>query len=520
MTIDGEALSEPAKIDVSADENGRLIPVPVSTPQKGRISFRAVAAPDEGLRPGTLIVEDLTLTTEPRGDAVDTSDSSDSSDAVDDSRRFNVVVYLIDTLRSDHLGCYGYDKPTSPNIDAFAAEAAVFEHTIAQASYTRASVPSLLTGTGPRTHGVLLARNQLPDTIQNVAEILSRRGYDTAAFITNPVVDKSGIERGVDQFRLETEATVLKNALQWIDDRDSGAPFYLYLHTMEPHAPYAPPDKFQAGFASGVRQPALTPDKRGVLARIHKKLFGVNGEPAISFAGRVWLDALLAGALEVGDHQHTLPALYDAEIAHADERFGGFVRSLKERALYDNTVIVLTSDHGEEFYEHGSWEHSRTLYSEILNIPLIVRFPSAAGGTGTRVKSMAQEIDVMPTLLAILGIPIPEYVEGDNLLPLSGDRSPKQTRVLFSHNGGVWLGDAVVDYPWKYIESQVGRELFDLERDPAERASLTAEKPLLAGYYRSLIRARAASTSNREANSQVEISPEQLKKIRTLGYLE
>ena len=258
VTIDGEALSEPAKIDVSADENGRLIPVPVSTPQKGRISFRAVAAPDEGLRPGTLIVEDLTLTAEPRGDAVDTSDSSDSSDssdAVDDSRRFNVVVYLIDTLRSDHLGCYGYDKPTSPNIDAFAAEAAVFEHTIAQASYTRASVPSLLTGTGPRTHGVLLARNQLPDTIQNVAEILSRRGYDTAAFITNPVVDKSGIERGVDQFKLEAEPTVLKNALQWIDDRDSGAPFYLYLHTMEPHAPYAPPTSSKPGLPQGFDNP-------------------------------------------------------------------------------------------------------------------------------------------------------------------------------------------------------------------------------------------------------------------------
>ena len=517
VTIESESLDEPIKRELSPSEGGGVIQVPVSTPQKGRISFRAVAPPDDELKPGAIVVEDLNLTTD---SPVADTPAPQPSDKVMKRPGFNVVVYLIDALRADRLGCYGYERPTSPNIDFFAEEAAVFEHTIAQAAYTRASVPSLLTGTGPRIHGVLTGRSRMRDRIEHLVQLLTRQGYDTRAVLATPILNTSGVDRGFGQYSVETTDQVLNKAIQWIDERENNSPFYLYIHTDEPHAPYRSPDKFRAKLASNVREPAMPPDRLAMLQRIHNKLFGEKTALRISLGERVWLEALSAGVLDVGDLPDRLSTLYDAEVAHADERFGKLVTALKKRSLFDKTVIVLTSDHGEEFYEHGGWEHERTLYWESVNIPLVIRFPSSMGIAGRRIEAYVQGIDVAPTVLATLGAPIPGFMEGDNLLPLLRGEEFDEKRRLFSHNGNVWVGDSVIDYPWKYFESQKGRELFHLERDPKEKTSLTSEYPLLAGYYRSLIRARARMTSGGDSAPKVDISPEQLKKLRTLGYME
>jgi choline-sulfatase len=419
----------------------------------------------------------------------------------------NVIVYLVDALRADHLGCYGYGRPVSPRVDAFAREAVLFRHTVAQSSWTRPATTTLLTGLLPRTHGVNGRRDVLAERAVTLAERLREQGYRTAGFVTNGNVARSfGLGQGFDTYELlpqkHSAATdVNAAAADWLQTRwQRDAPFFLYLHTVEPHAPYTPPLPFRQRFAPGVRDEDLT--RMNVLKRLEE--------------GRI------AATPEL---RRNLLDLYDSEIAANDAAFGELLDLLGRRGILEDTVIVFVSDHGEEFLEHGGWEHGRTLHAEMLDVPLIVRVPGMK--SGKVVQRQAQQVDVVPTILELLGLPVAAGVDGRSLAPwISGDGPAGEDRAetaAFSWLDQHGLRSAAVTTPdWRLIEDRLptpGRALYDRQADPGEHRDLTAERAVRAGYLRARLRTEERLRKGRLRAGESTPDSELRKQLEALGYL-
>jgi arylsulfatase A-like enzyme len=416
------------------------------------------------------------------------------------ARPRNVIIYLVDTLRAGHLGCYGYSRPVSPHIDAFAREAALFRHTVAQSSWTRPSTTTILTGLLPKTHDVFGHRDALPPQAVTLAERLQVRGYHTAAFVTNPnVAPDFGLDQGFEIYRLmgkkhRAATDVNRRAADWLDNEwKKDAPFFLYLHTMEPHAPYSAPLAFRQRFAPGVHESWMTMD--------------------------------ILEQLEDGDLKATpgmrqsLTDLYDAEIAANDEAFGALIDLLVQRGLWDDTVVVFVSDHGEELADHGGWEHGKTLHNEMLDVPLIVRVPGAAGRV---VERQAQQVDVVPTILEALGLQIPPGLEGRSLLA-SDDGTNPQDRPAYSWLEEISLRSAAVTTPeWRLIEKRFpipGSFLYDRRADPGELRNLAGERPVRAGYLRAQLRAAERSRQGMLQARETTLDNDMQTQLKALGYL-
>jgi choline-sulfatase len=419
----------------------------------------------------------------------------------------NVILYLVDTLRADHLGCYGYGRPVSPRVNAFAREAALFRHTVAQSSWTRPSTTTILTGLLPRTHGIYGHRDSLAPEAVTLAERLRERGYRTAGIVTNPNVARNfGLDQGFETYRLlgarHSAATdVNDRAAEWLDTVwTKDAPFFLYLHTMEPHAPYAPPSPFRQRFAPGVQDENLT--RMRIVERLEK------GEiPATP------------------EMRQALQDLYDAEIAANDAAFGALIDLLVRRGLWEDTVIVFVSDHGEEFLDHQGWEHGKTLHTEMLDVPLIVRAP---GAWGRVVERQVQQADVVPTILDLLGLPLARGLEGRSLRSMILGGGPPETdppdTMAFSWLEERSLRAAAVTTPeWRLIEKRFpipGRFLYDRRADPQEQHDLASQQSVWAGYLRARLRAaERARKGTLRAGETTTLDPEVQKQLEALGYM-
>lgn len=463
----------------------------------GPVRLSLVAVPESGPgRPGSGLVVRAPGIVAPAG-----AKKAAPSVAPGARRRANVIVYLVDTLRKDRLGCYGYHKPVSPHVDAFAREATLFRNAVAQSSWTRPSVVSMLTGLLPKTHGVHGRRDALSQEAVTLAEVLRGAGYRTAAIVTNANVDRSfGLGQGFESYRLllhgrDTAENVTERAAEQLDGFQ-GKPFFLFLHTIEPHTPYQPPPAFRERFAAGV------PEELGKVRTL--KALNARQIPVTP--------ARLQGLL----------SLYDAEIAANDAAFGALVGLLKQRGLWDETIVVFLSDHGEEFHDHGGWEHGRTLHTEMLDVPLLVRLPGA--GNGRTVDRLAQHVDVMPTLLDALGLPVPAAVEGRSLLPaMTGAEEASEDEAAFSWLDVDGFRSASVSTPeWRFIEDRaprVERSLFARQDDPAEKRNLARERAVRAGYLRSLLK-DAESGGARLRAGKGDVDEELEKQLRALGYLQ
>lgn len=416
------------------------------------------------------------------------------------ARPLNVVLYMVDTLRADHLGCYGYDRPVSPHLDAFAREAVLFENAIAQSPWTRPSVASMLTGLWPKTHGVNGRNDALSPEALTLPEMLASRGYRSAGVTTNGNVAKAfGFAQGFDVYEMpakQDSAHVNELARAWLD-ANAGHPFFLYLHTVDPHSPYKPSPEYRRRFAAGVPQEGI--GTRKWLRRLHERKMPVTPQ-------------LL---------EH-LGALYDAEIASNDASFGALVADLKRRGLWDETIVIFVSDHGEEFHDHGGWEHGKTLYAEMLHVPLLIRVPGM--GVGRRVSSPAQHIDLVPTLLSALGLPLPGYLEGRDLSPLfQGGTEEAAERPVYSymdvdgHRGAsaVTLDRHLIDVrgPAPSIH------LYDRERDPKQRDNRAAKNPVGFGYLRALLKARELEERRILKPGEGVVDETLREQLRALGYI-
>jgi arylsulfatase A-like enzyme len=415
-----------------------------------------------------------------------------------------VILISIDTLRPDHLGCYGYGPPTSPRLDALCRESVVFEQARAHAPSTLLSHASLFTSLVPQHHGASHVR-RLPIRADRptLAEVYRRAGWRTAGFVGGgQLAAEFGFGRGFEIYAVRTRplSGVVPDALRWLDGLSGADPFFLFLHTFQVHHPYEPA-------AATLRE--LEPRYDGSLP------------PAISIE---LLAAANEGrlALDDADRRHIVAA-YDAEIREMDAGLGGLLDALSRRGLLDRSVLVFTSDHGEELGEHGfmGW-HSHTLYEELLRVPLVVRMPGGRTAPG-RVAEPVQLVDLAPTLLAATAVPVPDRYEGLSLLPLlgspAGDEAADLRRrlrarplVALAENEILRL-EAILAGRWKLA----GEQLFDLQRDPGERVDLAVPGKERVVHLRALLAESTAGSP--PPSAPVTPNAETESALRALGYV-
>jgi arylsulfatase A-like enzyme len=429
--------------------------------------------------------------------------------------RRNLLLISIDTLRADHLSAYGYERETSPAIDALAGEGVLFENPIAQRGSTWPSLTSILTSMYPRSHGVRSNGVQLEASKRILAEWLQERGYATGAFLTNMTTApnrgfdvKPELPKGADRDLRATQA-----ALRWIREQRE-RPFFAWLHLMAPHHPYRPRGPRPAGFDTGYR---------GELDGSHETLHGIYKRRE---------------ALSQAELAHIV-SLYDADVLEADGHVGLLLDGLDRAELAESTLVVLVSDHGEELYEHNHYFfHSNSIYQSVLRVPLILRLPGVLPA-GLRVPDVIETVDIAPTVLELLGIPRPSGFEGRSLterifaggVPAPGDAaafselgpgiaSMRTERWHYIHNpdGLTSPGTAAGDEGHEpYFRIERG-ELYDVIDDPRETRNLVRERPEVAA---SLRRRLETWLGGREGHYRVEaLSPETEAELRALGYLD
>lgn len=415
----------------------------------------------------------------------------------------NILIYMVDTLRSDSLGCYGGPKAVSPNFDRFAADATLYTNVISPSSWTKPTVGSLFTGLSVRRHGATYHGESLLPENPTLAELLKERGYQTACYAANPNLDAEyGFSRGFEEFylkNLEPSVVLQEKALIWLDARNPQRPFFLYLHSVDPHHPYTPPERFRQTFAPEVKiQKYFKPwpqDERAVPSILENVLKGRSAPKAAA---------------------EDLRQLYLAEVAYNDSTFGALIQQLKQRGLYESTLIVLVSDHGEEFQEHGSYLHGWTLYEEQLDVPMVVRYPGGEGA-GSSVSAKVNHMDLFHTVVAFTGaVPACDGVDLRGAIPNRLDSSylvatPVRTR------------EAIYYKQWKMIRTihrvkNVDREkleIYDLQADPGEKEELTDKRPALKGYLAKKLSEMGEPIRGKE----VQLSEERVEQLKALNYL-
>ncbi len=430
----------------------------------------------------------------------------------------NAILISIDTLRPDHLGCYGHAGETSPTLDALAAAGVRFEDVTAAAPWTLPSHATMLTGLYPSHHGVKHHETRLSENIVTLAEEFQAHGYQTFAVVNTHNVGAAQFQLGQgfgENFRyiIETEEdvksmklktfnsgdTIVSTAKELLRARAEDRPFFLFLHFYDVHTDFTPRQEYRERFVGPYS---------GRLTGSTTQLVNVrNGAETLSAADVRWLREM-----------------YDAEIRQLDDLLGRFFAWLDDEALFDETLFVVTSDHGEEFQEHGSVLHGRTQYQEVLRIPLLVQGPGIPAGTV--VSTPVHGVDVTPTILACMGLASSMPRDGLDLTPTwSGGTLPE--RLLFAeadHNNRVedeWVYDIkkmVRQGHEKFLlDTHSGRfELFDLAQDGGEQRDV-------AGAQTERVQAlRAALERFLESSVKGEAIPppteEERKRLEALGY--
>ncbi len=451
-----------------------------------------------------------------------------------------IIIYLVDTLRVDRLGIYGYsNRQTSPVIDALAAESVIFDQAYAPAPWTVPSVASLITSTFACEHGVLSERDKLSDEQQTLAERLAGIGYLTLGIYANAFVGPiSALDRGYrisePKELLIEGVSVMGERAERLLDRTTDDRFLLYVHTTEPHDAFRTANDFTRVFGH------VSVDQREAFKQALTKYRGLIGAdwPKKQPRGttdntdeRRQVERQLTALLEPID------ILYDASVLAADTNLGDFIERMKRRGVWDQAIFIFISDHGEEFDEHGAWFHEQSVYEEIARVPMLIRFPDGEFA-GRRIRRPVSLVDVMPTLFDYLGrLELCSDCRGVSLMPdISGNATEEAgalsvvtmrddrrffIRELDELRGNVNI--VVRKGRWKGIWNDVpGRlELYDLETDPSEQTDLSGQEPEvvaeLARYGRRWLETcRAGKQATQDAGELDDATRERLK---ALGYV-
>lgn len=414
----------------------------------------------------------------------------------------NLILVSLDTLRADYVGAYGSPFPTTPVLDGVASEGALFEQVIATYPSTPGSHMSMMTGLYPNAHGVIGPLDTLPADVPTLAELLGARGWQTGAVTEDGMlVAGSGFQRGFAYYRENKAHSIweasgqvdvtFRSGLRWLDAH-RGEKFFLFLHTYQVHSPYLPPPEFDRfrTYRDGDRDVPITPETPGAIRGRHA---------------------------------------YAGETLYTDHEVGVLLAGLRDLGLDDRTIVVFTSDHGEEFGEHGWIGHDETLYDEVLHVPLILRAPGLVPA-GVRVPQQASLVDLAPTLLELLGVPAPRNGHGRSLVPLLSRPDRGGDPVVFSElvkrrKGLRSVSARTPGRKWIWHEPPtVPAQVFDLGNDPREKQNvatpeLLAEGEALRRRYESLGRG-ATLRPGPAATTTPTLDTETEKKLKALGYVE
>jgi len=461
----------------------------------------------------------------------------------EDSRPPRLVILIsIDTLRADHLGLYGYERPTSPRLDALAAEGVVFEDASSTAPWTLPAHASLLTGLYPKAHRVLKGQSGLPANVRTLASMLAARGYETAAVVNSSWLrkEKHGLTREFDRYLWVQESAnrrapstwVTDQAIEWID-RAGSRRLFVFMHYYDVHADYTSEPRYEElfvtpyeGAADGTaRQLGQSELLEGVIEWCEKNvrddLCSRAAESAKEFENLQFDE----------DAVRYLEQLYDAGIRQIDAELNRLFVHLRTKDLLDETMLVITSDHGEEFMEHGRVSHFYTTYQEVLHVPLILRGPGIPAGV--RISTPVSIVDIVPTVLSRVGAAVPPSLDGLDLSRLwrSDASSEFEGRLLFGEaSGGALWGGAAAGVP-VYRSVRQGRHklvqgetperlaLYDLDRDPGEQVDLSSREPELAARLEERLRERVEPAAEAPPAPLVELDAEDLERLRALGYV-
>ena len=437
-------------------------------------------------------------------------------------RRPNILFILVDTLRADYLGTYGFQGDISPHVDKLAGESVLFENCLSQAPWTKPSMASIMTSTYPRVHkltnhaGMFWSESE-DNTVQTgvlsseyttLAESMKELGYRTAGFVANPwIAGEFGFAQGFDVYEDDETGRSLPGdifmaeARDWLASlpEDDEQPVFLYVHLMDVHDPFHAP-------YTDARDLAGSPT--------------LGGERQLTEAPPGYLqDNATSRSL-----QHWRAA-YAANVRAFDRRFSFFLDGLRQTGLLDDSYLVFTSDHGEELAEHDKWAHGFTLHHHQVHVPLFIRRPGGEGG-GRRVQGLVQSIDLLPTMVSLAGGTPPDHAQGRDLSSLlleskaegedglesSFASAARLTPGLYSMRSGAY--SLIVDL---YSGEQ---RLYDLERDPGEQWDLAAERPQVVSRLRAELDRHLAAMAAEGgiAPEQRPIDDERIEELQALGY--
>ncbi len=396
----------------------------------------------------------------------------------------NFVLISIDSLRADRLGCYGYPRPTSPNIDELAAQGVVFESCFAPGVPTQPSFTSLFTGQFPTTHGIVAHRGRwvLDANAPFLPEILREHGYATAAVDNLANDHQNWFLRGFETYINPRERGTFPDcfqfnrpAIDWLRDsrRD---PFFLMVHYWDPHTPYMPPMRYRDLFYKG----DPTAGNGGSLDGFYRR-------PLMDWWVPKWLDRMAAGWPGAAGPQITdidfVRSQYDAEVRCADDGVAQLVGELDALGILDETAVIIFGDHGEELGTHGIFFDHHGLYESNIQVPLVVKWPGASGGV--RVSSLVQHVDLAPTVLAAAGLPPCEEMDGRSLRDAVEGKGDLEDGGLLLTEECTWMAKwALREEGWKLIVAREAdfygkpeRELYDLNSDSEEQHNLVESEP-------------------------------------------
>jgi len=443
-----------------------------------------------------------------------------------EAKRLNVLLVVIDTARADKFGCYGHPGGLTPRIDELATQGVLFEDSAAHAPWTLPSTASLLTSLHPQQHGAggyldlapleaggapQVRFRGLADEVETVTEAFQRGGWRTGAIVNVDFLDQEfGLTQGVHDLdaawyesntEVRSATTTTDLALQWLDERGD-EPFFLLAHYFDAHAVYEPPEEYRQRFAA--------PQDRGSTNFV----FGTRQHMLLLRAGQLDLEPALIERAE---------RLYEAELAYVDAEVGRLIDGLEQAGLAEDTLVVLTADHGEEFLDHGGFEHGHTLYDELIRVPLVMRL-SGHLTPGTVVGGTTPLVDVAPTLCDLAGLEVPVSFSGRSLLPAMRGEAPPQRPVLA--HGNFW-GQPLVSWRsgrWKLILDPRGGqgervELYDLEADPGERTDLAPAQPERVAALLAEYRSVEALLEARAEGRPVELDEAGKRRLQALGYM-
>ena len=531
-------------VDVTSQDGGdaRLLERTVTTPERWH------AEPlDLGRFAGQSVTVALTLEAERAGaiglwgsPAVRSHGAEPSVQQAegDGSAPQGVIVVMADTIRRDHLGVYGYERDTTPVLARMASEGALFRDAVSQATWTKVSTPSILTSMYPASHGVKTVPDRLPSSAVTLAEVFREAGYTTLAFSSVVFTGwATNLHQGVEILHEATSRTgdkQYKSARQYVDrllpwlDTHREVPFFVFLHVFDPHSPFEPRPPYDAMWADPAEKARHLQQLGAVQEHIENESMRSRGMPS--------RDELAAADVNADEFISYYQDWYDGSIRGMDTEIGRLFEHLETLGFSDRTLMAFIGNHGEEFLEHGRTWHGHSVYGELTNVPLLLWQPGVVPAN-REVRETVRTIDLMPTILTLSGLPIPEVAQGQTLTPLLGMQRAED-------DADAWVARAVVseehvrraedDYEsyavlldgWRLVrdvQPEDGFELYDHATDPLAINDVAADHPdvverMSREYDRWKQRSEQASLPSDE-DLESTLSAEELQRLRSLGYV-